>query len=256
MRSPLYNEDRNPMQQSFIVLSVCLCIATAQFSASVIAAEPGFVMPPPLSAAELPADIFMDSLARLPQVQRENLDSAGRTTFDTYVSPGTGYETGLRGPIGMWMNSPELAEALFDVRQRVRYGSDRDQRLTELAIISTAREINNQYEYSAHEPLAQAAGLEQEIIDLVRFRKPLDVADNTEGFGETEKVIIQFVREVITEEKVSTNTFSRAIELFGTEGVMDLTGLIGYYSFVAITLKAFDVQRPAGSKLLLPIRIE
>jgi len=160
----------------------------------------------------------------------------------------------LRGPIGVWMNSPALAQAMFDVRQRVRYESNRDQRLTELAIISTAREINNQYEYTAHEPLARAAGLEQDIIDIVRFRRPIEGNEEIQGFGRTEQVIVQFAREVISEDKVSSETFASAIEIFGNEGVTDLTGLIGYYSFVAITLKAFDVQRPMGSDLLLPLR--
>ena len=224
--------------------------------AMVTAADAEFTMPSVLSASDFPDDVHTSSLARLPQIQRADLDTAGREAFDTYVSPGTGYGSGLRGPIGVWMNSPELARAMFDVRQRVRYESDRDQRLTELAIISTAREINNQYEYTAHEPLAIAAGLEQNIIDIVRFRRSIEDNQAIPGFGEMEQVIVKFAREVISEERVSSETFSRAINVLGEEGVMDLTGLIGYYSFVAITLKAFDVQRPAGSELLLPIRIE
>ena len=223
---------------------------------SLIAAEDGFTMPTSLSEADFPDDIHMDSLARLPQVQRADLDAAGTAAFDTYVTPGTGYGSGLRGPIGIWMNSPELAQAMFDVRQRVRYESDRDQRLTELAIISTAREINNQYEYTAHEPLAISAGLEQGIIDIVRFRRSVEDNQAIAGFGEAEQVIIKFAREVISEERGSSETFARAIGIFGEQGVMDLTGLIGYYSFVAITLKAFDVQRPAGSDLLLPVKTE
>lgn len=223
---------------------------------TVDAAESDYAMRPPLTAETVPADIFDDSLARLPQVQRSNLDATGQDAFDTYVSPGTGYETGLRGPVGMWMNSPELAEAMFDVRQRVRYGTAKDQRLTELTIIVTAREIDNQYIYTAHEPAAEEAGLEQEIIDIVRFQLPLNEATETEGLGDTEKAIIQFTREVINDEKVSSDTFARTIELFGDEGVMDLTGLIGYYNFVAMTLRTFDVQRPIGSDLLLPIRVD
>ena len=240
--------------------SILLIIATISAFiipiAMVTAAEAEFTMPSALSASDFPDDVYTNSLARLPQIQRADLDTAGREAFDTYVSPGTGYGSGLRGPIGGWMNSPELARAMFDVRQRVRYESDRDQRLTELAIISTAREINNQYEYTAHEPLAIAAGLEQNIIDIVRFRRSIEDNQAIPGFGEMEQVIVKFAREVISEERVSSETFSRAINVLGEEGVMDLTGLIGYYSFVAITLKAFDVQRPAGSELLLPIRIE
>ena len=71
--------------------------------------------------------------------------------------------------------------------------------------------------------------------------------------GELEKLIIQFTREVVSEPKVSQETFANALALLGPEGVMDLTGLIGYYNFVAMTLKAFDVQRQPGSRLLLPV---
>ena len=202
---------------------------------------------------KIPDDIYMDSLARLPQVQRAELDAEGQAAFDTYVSPGTGYETGLRGPVGMWMHSPALAQAVFDVRQRVRYGTSKNQRLTELIILSTAREISNQYEWSAHEPLAQAAGLEQEIIELIKYREDIDPAPAIDGFGETEQILLQFTRELVSEDKVSAPTFTKAIELFGNEGLVDIVGLIGYYNFVAMTLKAFDVQRPVGTDLLLPI---
>ncbi|MDA0689488.1 MAG: carboxymuconolactone decarboxylase family protein [Proteobacteria bacterium] len=221
-----------------------------------LAAEQEFTMPGTVSEADIPADIYRDSWARLPEVKREQLDSDGQRAFDTYVRPGTGYGSGLRGPIGMWMHSPALAEATFDLRERVRYGTTKDQRLTELAIISTAREIDNQYEYSAHEPLAIAAGLEQEIIDVVRFRKDLDSLGSIDGFGRTEQTIVRFAREVISEEKVSSDTFAEALDIFGPEGLMDLVGLIGYYNYVAITLKAFDVQRLPGTELLLPQRVE
>ena len=203
----------------------------------------------------IPDDIHMDSLARLPQVQRENLNTLGRSAFDTYVRPGTGYETGLRGPVGMWMHSPVLAEAVFDLRQRVRYGTPKDQRLTELIILTTAREISNQYEWSAHEPLGQAAGLEQDIIEVIKYRKDFDSLPSIEGFDEIEQTLVQFTRELVSEEKVSTPTFNKAIELFGNEGVVDIVGLVGYYNFVAMTLKAFDVQRPVGSELLLPLAV-
>lgn len=212
-----------------------------------------YSIPAPLTADQFPPDIDMTSLARLPEVQRADLDVIGQDAFDTYVSPGTGYETGLRGPIGMWMHSPIMAKAIFPLREHVRYGTAKDQRLTELTIISTAREIDNQYEHTAHEGLARDAGLEEEIIGFVKYRRPFSEAPDIPGFGEPERTIVQFVREVISEEKVSSETFARAIELFGRDGVTDLVGLIGYYNLVAITLKAFDVHHPPGRELLLPI---
>lgn len=220
------------------------------------AAESDYVMLGVLTAEDIPADIHEDSMARLPTVRREDLDAIGQDAFDTYVRPGTGYETGLRGPIGMWMYSPVLAEAMFDVRQRVRYGSAKDQRLTELTILTTAREIDNQYVYTAHEPAARREGLEQGIIDIVRFREPLNDSTEVDGLGDAERAIIQFTRELINEDKVSSGTFAKAVDVFGNEGVMDLTGLIAYYHVTSLTIKAFDVQRAVGSDLLLPVRAE
>ena len=210
-------------------------------------------MQPVVTEADIPNDIIRDSWARLPAVDRSNLDADGQQIFDMLTSPGNGYENGLRGPLGMWMYSPEMAQGAWALRQRVRYGTAKDQRLTELTIISTAREISNQYEYSAHEPLGSAAGLEQEVMDFVKYRRPMSEADGIPGMGEIEKVIIQFAREIVSEPKVSSETFATAVELMGAEGVMDLTGLIGYYNFVAMTLKAFDVQRQPGTSRLLPV---
>lgn len=234
-----------------LILLLSACNETTQSSAVTT-----YSMPAPLTADQFPADIDMTSLARLPEVQRSDLDTIGQDAFDTYVSPGTGYESGLRGPIGMWMHSPVMAKAIFPLREHVRYGTAKDQRLTELTIISTAREIDNQYEHTAHEGPAREAGLEEEIIDFVKYRRPFSDAPDIAGFGEAERTIVQFVREVIREEKVSSETFARAINLFGRDGVTDLVGLIGYYNLVAITLKAFDVHHPPGSDLLLPVSSE
>lgn len=239
------------LRQSFARAALMLLFSLS--AAQTLAQWDNLALPVPLSADELPADIDLTSLARLPQVQRESLDEAGKRAFDTYVSPGTGYETGLRGPVGMWMHSPALAEAIFDVRQRVRYGTNKDQRITELIILSTAREISNQYEWSAHEPLGRAAGLEDDIMEFIKWRRPMTEASAISGFGETEQALVQFVRELVGDRDVSSATFSRLHNLYGDEGLVDIVGLIGYYSFVAITLDAFDLQRPPGSELLLPI---
>ncbi|MEC7996595.1 MAG: carboxymuconolactone decarboxylase family protein [Pseudomonadota bacterium] len=222
-----------------------------------LVAQPATYLPQGLQTVErVPDDILPETMARLPQVSRDSLDAAGQRAFDTYVRPGTGYENGPRGPVAMWLHSPVLAEAIFDVRQRVRYGTKKDQRLTELIILSTAREIDHQYEWSAHEPLAQAAGLEQEIIEAIKYRRNLGGLSTIAGLGATERLLIQFTRELVSEEKVSSDTYAQAIEHFGREGLMDIVGLIGYYNFVAMTLKAFDVQRPIGTELLLPMSVE
>ena len=246
------------MKQKYFLLTIFLAVIACDSGVEVAVdvAEADYMMRSSLTIEDMPGDIFLESRARLPQVKRDDLDVIGQDAFDTYVTPGTGYEAGLSGPIGMLMYSPELAKAIFNVRQRVRYGSAKDQRLTELTIILTARELDNQYVYTSHEPAAKNAGLEQGIIDIVRFQQLLDESIQIDGLGETEKVIIQFVREVINEEQVSSATFAKATELLGNEGVVDLAGLVGYYSFMSTIIRTFNLQRPIGSDLLLPIRVE
>lgn len=207
--------------------------------------------PTVVAEADIPADIHRDSWARLPIPDRDTLAADGRRAYDVIVNPDSRYATGPRGPVTAWIYSPLMAEHVFPASTYLRYGTEKDQRLTELAIITTAREVRSQYEWSSHEPLAQRAGLEQEIIDLVRSRGEVDDVVMP-GLEAEERTIIRFAREVVSEEKVDSATYAAAVELFGQKGVMDLAGLIGYYSFVNVTLKTFDVQLAPGRERLLP----
>ena len=211
-------------------------------------------IPHDVTPADIPADIHDDSWARLPTVARETLGPDDQRIFDSIVRPESRYSTGLRGPVGMWMYSPRMAEHIFPASTYLRYGADgqRDQRLTELAILATARELNSQYEWSAHENLARTAGLQDEIIDLVRSGGPLTAAP-LPGLDEREQTIIRVARELVNEPKLSREAFETAQRLFGNEGLVDLAGLVGYYTFVNYTLKTFDVQRAPGTQLLLPL---
>jgi 4-carboxymuconolactone decarboxylase len=206
--------------------------------------------PTVVAETDIPADIHRDSWARLPIPDRDTLDADGQRAYDVIAAPGSRYEGAPRSPVAMWIYSPIMAEHIFPASTYLRFETENDQRLTELVILATAREARSQYEWSSHEPLALRAGLEPEIVDIVKRRAPLDA--NVPGFGDRERTIVQFVREVMSEESVGSETFARARVLFGEKGVMDLTGLIGYYSFVDITLKAFDVQLAPGRERRLP----
>ncbi len=231
-------------------------VVTTETRAAAGAGEPAGqepFTPREVTPADIPPDIHEDSWARLPTLQRDTLDAEGQRVFDVIVNPDSRYANGLRGPIGMWMYSPPMAEHLFPASTYLRYGADgaRDQRLTELAILTAARSLNSQYEWSAHEGLGRTAGLEEEIIELLRYDRP--VADGVPGLGEVERTIIEAARELVREPRLSAETFEAAQRLFGNQGIVDLVGLIGHYTLVNYTLKAFDVQRPPGSRLLLPL---
>lgn len=204
-----------------------------------------------VTEADIPSDVRRDSMARLPLVKRDGLDPDGQRAYDVVVDPKSRYAEGARGPVGMWLYAPKMAEHIFPASTYLRFGTEKDQRLTELTILTAGREMRSQYEWTQHEPAARRAGLQGEIIDLVRDRKAIDGV-NVPGLGDRERLIITFVREVVSQEKVSSATYAQAIKLFGEKGVMDLAGLIGYYNFVNITLKTFDVQLAPGAKKLLP----
>ena len=253
------------MKLSYPMLAICVLSLAACTAAGdgEPAAAPELVTPTStepftpreVTVADIPQDIHEDSWARLPTLSRESLDADAQRAFDIIVNPDSRYATGLRGPIGMWMYSPRMAEHVFPASTYLRYGvaGARDQRLTALAILPPARELDSQYEWTAHAPAARNAGLEEEIIELLRFGRPLADAGALPGLGARERTIIRVARELINEPKVSAETFVEAQTLFGNEGVMDLTGLVGYYTFVNYTLKTFDLQRTPGSQLLLPL---
>jgi len=118
----------------------------------------------------LPDDVKPDSLSRLPLRRREDMDERGKRFYDAVVDPGSRTLVGLRGPSGIWLHSPELGERVRAVNQYLRFETALDRRLIELAILVTARELDQQFEWTAHEPAALSEGLSQEIIDAVDQR--------------------------------------------------------------------------------------
>jgi 4-carboxymuconolactone decarboxylase len=214
---------------------------------------------PPLPAAQRPAaratadragdpsTIDPESRARLPRVRREDLDEEGRETYDLIVNQTTPYGLGLPTPIGMWMHSPAMAQHILPAYMYLRFGNSFGVRLTELAILVAAREINSQYQWTSHEPTALKAGVQRELVDVVKYRRGL------EGLGEKDALIVRFGRELLRDEKVTAATFSHAMRVFGTAGVTDLAALLAFYEFLMLSSNAtFDLQMPADAAPLLP----
>ncbi len=133
------------------------------------------------------------------------------------------------------------------VNEYLRRKSGLDPRLVELAILVTAREMDCEWVWTSHEPAAQKAGLEQEIIDTVKHRKPLTTV------GEKEAVIIRLGRESLGKHKVDSDTFARALKLFGNQGLVNFVSLMGDYASTSILLDASDQHVRPADKPLLPI---
>ncbi len=128
----------------------------------------------------------------------------------------------------------------------VRWENTIGRALSELAILSIAREHDQPYEWSLHEMEAIAVGLDPAVIDIVRNRKPLA------GIGDKETTIIEVARE-ISAHRLTPETYSRAVTTFGEPVFVDIVTLMGNYSATATRLSAVNQQLPPGWKQFLPL---
>ena len=195
----------------------------------------------------LPQDVYPESGFRLPLPKRDDFDDYGKKVYDKMLGPGSNLLRGLRGPFGIRMYSPKLAEYSKMLIQYLRFESGFNGRIRELVILVTAREMNSQFEWAAHEPEGLKEGLPQEIIDVVKYRKSVG------GLPETDAVIIQFGRQMFGQKKVNSETFARALKIFGPKQLVDLVSLMTHYSSTAALLDAFDMQLDADQEPLLPV---
>jgi 4-carboxymuconolactone decarboxylase len=199
------------------------------------------------AAAALPKDVYPDSRSRLPLPKKEDMDDYGKRVFDKLLDPSRPSLAGLQGPTGIRLWSPHIAEPMGDANAYLRSGTGFGDRLTEIAVMTTAREMENQFEWTAHETSGLKAGVEPAIVDIIKYRKPIT------GLGEKETVTIKLGRELFSQHKVSSQTFADAMRLFGRKGVVDLVSLMAHYSATSALLNAFDMQLPEGQKPLLPL---
>jgi 4-carboxymuconolactone decarboxylase len=193
------------------------------------------------SAGTFPKDVHPDSGNRFPPIKREELNDAGKKIYDARPTA-DGF-----GPGAIRLYSPPVADTMTALNDYLRRKSGLDSRWVELAILVTAREMDSQFVWTAHEPAAQKAGVAQEIIDTVKYRRPLT------KLGEKEAVIIQMGRDSISKHKVASDTFARALKLFGNQGVVNIAALMGDYAATAILLNVSDQHVRPKDKSLLPI---
>lgn len=194
-----------------------------------------------------PDDVYEESGFRLPLPKRENLDGAALNIFDKLMDPKGGSLVGLKGPGGIRLHSPRASEAAQPFQAYFRGGEPFDGETLEMAIMITARELNNQFEWSAHERAARNVGISQDVIDIIKYRKPLD------GASEKQAAIIQFGRELFRDWKVTPETFATARDLFGDRQLVDIVSLMGQYAATAVLLTSFDIQLHDGEENILPM---
>lgn len=193
------------------------------------------------ATAALPADLDATSLARIPYLQRTELDAAGQEIFD--VLPGRSPEGVLGGPLAFAAYNPAAAKALFDLHNAAVAGT-LDAYTRELAIMVACRETNYNLEWNAHEASALRAGISPAVLDVIRNNAELT------GLAEKDAAVIRFGRQLFTEKNVDSATFATLTGLFTHRGVMDIVAVMNTYAVSGFYAIAVDEHMPAGEPVL------
>ena len=194
-----------------------------------------------------PGDIDPESGCRLPLPNRDELDEDGRRIYDGLADPQGGSLRGLRGPGGILLHSPDLSRRSRPVNRYLRYEAGLGGRVREIAILTTARELDSAFEWAAHEPEALREGVPAEVVDVIKFRRA------TAGLAEADAAVIELGREIFAARAVAPATFARALRLFGRRTLIDLVALMGNYAATAALLTAFAMQPDPGHPTLPPL---
>ncbi|MCL2894408.1 carboxymuconolactone decarboxylase family protein [Brenneria sp. MC1SB4.1] len=151
----------------------------------------------------------------------------------------------LLPPFEPLLRSPELMAHAQKMGEYLRYRSAIGPRLSELAILITARNWSQEVEWAIHAPIAEQQGISKEaIIQLNHYQKPVfDLAD--------EEVVYEFCQELHQKKTISDATWHKAIALFGERGVIDLIGINGYYTFLSMIMNASQTPAPESTHSLL-----
>ncbi|UMR31230.1 carboxymuconolactone decarboxylase family protein [Massilia sp. MB5] len=152
----------------------------------------------------------------------------------------------LYGPFVPLLRSPELMGCAQRLGEYLRYRSAIGTRLSELAILLTARAWDQPVEWAIHAPIAADMGIRADIIDAIAHRR------TPPGLAADEQAVYDFCTELQRDKRVSDATYAAALALFGEHGVTDLTGLNGYYALLAMIMNVAQTPAPASSAPPLP----
>lgn len=162
-----------------------------------------------------------------------------RRVYDVIVSGPRGR---VRGPLAMWLHRPKLAEAAQALGAYCRFDSSLSPRLSELAIITMAQLWQAEFEWWAHKPIALKAGVEPTIVDALR-------QGQAPVFADPDAEVVHAVTCALTNDRrLSDALYARAKEVLGSDRLVDLVGLCGYYTLISMTLNAFEVALPEGER--------
>jgi len=177
-------------------------------------------------------------MARVPYVNREDMDAEGQEIYDRIRNDRNSQTVGLQ--FRAMLHNPKAAGFLTSMGAQLRFKSAMPDDLKELAIIVVAREWNSDIEWTSHVLLAAKTGVSAASIEVIRTGKAVT------ALGADEQIIARFVQQLLREKQVSDDVFAAAQKLLGTKGVVDLTLTCSYYTAICLAQIALKPEMEAG----------
>ena len=180
---------------------------------------------------------------RLAVIAEAQMTDAQRALMDAIRSGPRGQSITPRGPFAVWLHAPEFGQLAQAVGGFCRYQTALPARLSEFAILCTARLWRAQYEWFAHAPIAEKAGVKPKTIQALRAgRAPASAPKD-------ERAIYAFIQELYKTKRVGERNYKRVHALLGDKGTVELVGILGYYVLISMTLNIFRMMPPATAEL-------
>jgi 4-carboxymuconolactone decarboxylase len=180
-------------------------------------------------------------------MEMRDMNDAQRSAAEALIA---GPRKAVAGPFIALLRSPELLDRMQRVGEYLRFRNAIPQKLVELAILVTARHVDNAFEWILHQPLARKEGLGEEAIEAINERR------RPGSMTPDEAAVHDFVREMLETSFVGDAIYARVLERFGEQGVVDLTGTVGYFVAVCYVMNVAGTPPPSEAHAvpLAPIR--
>jgi len=182
-------------------------------------------------------------MARYREITPAEMTPAQRRVHDLIIS---GRRGRFGGPFQLLIRAPEICKHAAKLGEHLRWGTSLPDRLSELAIITTAQFWRAQYEWYAHAPLAEKAGVPASAIETIRRGQTPSFDQKDEG------LVYRVCTELFKTRRLSDATFNEAVATLGETGLTEVIAIIGYYTLIGNTLNAFQVPVPEGTASPFP----
>ena len=179
-------------------------------------------------------------MARLPPItSKDQVAAEHRAVFDSIVQS----RGAVQGPFTMFLHSPELAGRVAHLGAYVRFEGSLDMRVRVLAAMTVAREFEAVYVWGAQAGGARRLGVPEATITAIR-------ENHSRGIPPEDAEIVDFTRQLLRKHRIDEATAASLRRRFGDDGFIQLTGAIGYYSMLAMTVNACELEAAPNAEVL------